>query len=85
MTETSLPSAELADDIYKSLTPAQKSLLQRIDLSTGNDALLQIESQEDSIVAHELLNLGLIAHIIAIYVFVQLTSLGLELRNRLDG
>ena len=84
MTDTTLASDEQIDRICASLTPEQKSLLQRIDLSTGNDALFHIETKEDDIVARELLHLGLIAQIFAIYLFAQLTNLGLAMRKRLE-
>ena len=61
------------------LTDEQAAFLCRFDLSKGSDGLLQVETHADDATARQLLNLGLIAYINAVYIFTQLTPAGVAL------
>jgi hypothetical protein len=75
--EAALPTAK------SDLTDEQATFLCRFDLSKGSDELLQVETLADDATARELLNLGLIAYINAVYIFAQLTPAGVALVKEL--
>lgn len=79
-----IDSAEISR-IIAGLTTEHKSFIDRFDLSSGNDALLQVENAEQDIIANELLHIGLIAHVRAVLVFAQLTELGLAVREKMKN
>lgn len=69
--------------IAAKLTSEQRLLLQSFELESGDDALLNMNTVNDEITLVELMNLGLAAHIRAVFVFGQLTPLGIAVRNHL--
>ena len=82
--ELKFDTAEIGK-IIAGLTPEQAAFLDRFDLSSGNDALLQVENAREDIIANELLRIGLIAHIRAVLIFAQLTELGLAVRAKMKS
>ena len=72
-----------AEQIAAGLSEAEREMLLRFDLSTGDDAFLHIKTQDENNALSELLNRGLAVHIRAGYIFGQLTALGIAVRAHL--
>jgi hypothetical protein len=73
-----------AERIAASLTEAQREYLMRFDLDAPDDQIVQAETPALECILNELLRLGLAAFIRAVFVFGQLTCLGLEVRRILE-